>query len=425
MSRDGIELEARCSRGKTPLHIAAGLGWLESVERLVRAGCDVNRPDNGGNSPLHVSVQNPDICHLLIQSGARIDSINELGATALHEAIRLECHEVLCMLLYYNADANVANKYSHTPFMIAILWHNIEAQRVILEYVDDFNRFSYLRMALQMKSPFVRDIIEKGADVNYADNPKLHYYISAFNLCLFNRVDQATFKTVWERLLYNDSKNTIDLMNFFDGLRNCSKVVPAFLQVIIDSENFEPAVKFFTKHDSYKRFVFNFSVRNFNLKQLTALTCRLLQCGFRVTSHDIGTIFFHHQYCELFRILLYMDNDYGLGWQPFMIVPRIIFDIDYDLENIISDIHEDPKWAVPEILEYFILDGLPKVPSLMQLARDTARKHIRNSFNITTTCQFYTTIDHLNIPKPCKQVLTFERKIYMKERRDEIDFSSD
>ncbi|XP_023311288.1 uncharacterized protein LOC108909219 [Anoplophora glabripennis] len=378
-----------------------------------------------------MSQGSPKICQLFIRHGADIDITNDFGGTLLHEAVCNKRLEIMHMLLYYNADSNIVDLYGRTPFMEALACRNLEAQEALLEYVDDFNRTSYggkkygstLNLALCTNSPFTKDIIERGADVNYGDDPR---DTSAFSACLQNSVDPSTFKMVWERLRYNEAK-----IDFF-RLLNYREVVPTFLQVIIESDNFELATKFLCTN-SFRVFVFVFASRKYALEQLTALTCRLIEYGFHASSYDIDAIFSRYGYCELFRLLLYMDNDFTRGWLPHMALVRLMLDIDYDLESAVDEADDIPRKNVVQLLEYSIcprlidaltvkysddegmmaiLGELPRVRSLLELARNAARIHVWRAFKITDNCQFYTTIDHLDMPTLYKNILTFRKKIY-------------
>ncbi|XP_018578490.2 uncharacterized protein LOC108916673 [Anoplophora glabripennis] len=441
LTREDVDVDVSCRIGRTPLYMAIALGRIELVERLIRAGSNVNFRHYRNNSPLDMSVYHPDICHLLIQRGAQIDAVGKSRNTLLDKAVERkdECLGIVHMLLYYNADANVRDRRGFTPFMTALLCGNVPAQEALLDYVVNFNEtsdpayFSTLSLALHTNSPFAKEIIKRGADVNYGDNPEVTHEACAFTVCSRRAVNSFTFKMVWERLRYNHAKNTVDLHDLFRRRR----AVPRFLQVIIESNNFEPAVEYFSKGKNYLLFVDEFAKKKFELEQLTRLTCRLLEYGFRATTSDIHAILSHYGYCELFRILLHMDNDFTQSWRPFMVLTRLIFDIDYDLESAVDGVNDIPKENFVQLLEYSIcprlmdaltikytddedmtaiLGGLPRVPSLMELARNAARKHVWRAFKITNACQFYTTIDHLDIPAFYKNILTFKRKMYVVER---------
>ena len=121
--------------GQNALHLAAGLGFLEVTELLVRSGANPQTPsllthdtplhlaskgdhvevvtflsripniridlqDKLGNSPLHYSVGNGslDTTSLLLKTGSRLDLVNVLGQTPLDVAVD-QGREALILLL--------------------------------------------------------------------------------------------------------------------------------------------------------------------------------------------------------------------------------------------------------------------------------------------------------------------------------------
>ena len=49
---DGVGVNAKAERGRTPLHFAAHVGHKEIVELLIANGADVNAKDEDGKTPL-------------------------------------------------------------------------------------------------------------------------------------------------------------------------------------------------------------------------------------------------------------------------------------------------------------------------------------------------------------------------------------
>ena len=60
------------------LHIAAHRGDLRTVQLLVRAGLDVNRPGDMGYTPLHYA-STPEVFSFLVESGSSQLIKNEFG----------------------------------------------------------------------------------------------------------------------------------------------------------------------------------------------------------------------------------------------------------------------------------------------------------------------------------------------------------
>jgi ankyrin repeat protein len=80
----GARVDEQDKAGKTPLALAAGLGFTEGVALLVAHGARVDVPDNTGETPLIAAVHRRDIpmIRLLLKSGANIDRQDLTGRSA-------------------------------------------------------------------------------------------------------------------------------------------------------------------------------------------------------------------------------------------------------------------------------------------------------------------------------------------------------
>lgn len=70
--------------GVTPLALAAGLGFVEGVDRLLKAGVRIDVSNSAGETPLISAVHRRDIAiiRLLLKSGADPDKSDNSGRTA-------------------------------------------------------------------------------------------------------------------------------------------------------------------------------------------------------------------------------------------------------------------------------------------------------------------------------------------------------
>ena len=70
--------------GATPLSVAAGLGFIEGVERLVKAGARIDVGNASGETPLIAAVHKRDLpmIRLLLKNGASADKSDNSGRTA-------------------------------------------------------------------------------------------------------------------------------------------------------------------------------------------------------------------------------------------------------------------------------------------------------------------------------------------------------
>lgn len=103
---------------KWPLHIACGLGEVETVERLLATGSEANQPNEGWqNTPLHFAAGggHVDVGKRLSEQGAALDAKNVLGATPLHVAAGAEQLDFAKWLVDQGVDVNAADHEGFTP----------------------------------------------------------------------------------------------------------------------------------------------------------------------------------------------------------------------------------------------------------------------------------------------------------------------
>jgi len=144
--------------GFTPLHIAVMEREEEVLSLLVKAGADLEARDHRGRTPLHwgpfAYTRQPKHIYrklgqphdtvftdpgpatgivLLLNAGAKIDSVDDEGNTPLHEAARLTSVRGAEALLARGAKVNVKNKAGETPLSIA---QEAEHRRPVLELLQ-------------------------------------------------------------------------------------------------------------------------------------------------------------------------------------------------------------------------------------------------------------------------------------------------
>jgi len=95
----------------TPLHVAAEHGHTSVVLALIESGASGHLPlyDTLSTSPLHLAVYNGhiDTAQTLIEHGAAVDTKDPSGVTPLHAALLKGYTDMVCLLLWYNADDRI------------------------------------------------------------------------------------------------------------------------------------------------------------------------------------------------------------------------------------------------------------------------------------------------------------------------------
>ena len=98
---------------KITIYEAANIGDLETVEKLLKSGTDVNQKIRQGYTPL-MAAGTKEIAEFLISKGASVNESTIFG-TALHEAVNSRRYEVAKVLLENGASVNAKTNVGKTP----------------------------------------------------------------------------------------------------------------------------------------------------------------------------------------------------------------------------------------------------------------------------------------------------------------------
>ena len=93
-------------------------------------------------------------------------------------------------------------------------------------------------------------------------------------------------------------------------------------------------------------------------------------------------------------------------WIPYDVLRLLDFCVNPKLRTAILTIENLPKVVAKKI------DVLPRVPSLVELARDASRKHIVERFEVKTAKEFYSIVNGLPIGESNKKIIKFETPLY-------------
>eukprot|EP00057_Strongylocentrotus_purpuratus_P015434 XP_011669908.1 PREDICTED: ankyrin repeat domain-containing protein 50-like [Strongylocentrotus purpuratus] len=156
----GAEVNKRDNKGWTPLHISAKNGHLDVTEYLISEGAEVNRGMDDGLTALHSASKNGhldvtkylisrgaecwtalriaaskglDITKYLISKGAEVNKEDNRGLTALHSAAQQGYLDVTEYLISQGAEVTKKDKAGKTPLHHAVQNGYLEVVKALLE----------------------------------------------------------------------------------------------------------------------------------------------------------------------------------------------------------------------------------------------------------------------------------------------------
>lgn len=92
------------------------------LEILLRKGVLLNEKNKDFLTPLHIAADNVellDVMDTLLRAGAKPNSLDGLGQTALHRAARLDNVQACRLLLSYSVDPNIISLQGYTAAQLA------------------------------------------------------------------------------------------------------------------------------------------------------------------------------------------------------------------------------------------------------------------------------------------------------------------
>jgi ankyrin repeat protein len=136
----GADVNKHNEGGETPLHYAARHGHVKVMEILLDHGADPTKKGTGCGTPMQWAGSRGQIraIKMLMRYGVSINQPGSGDTTALHEAAEHDHPDAVRFLLENGANVNARTESGCTPFFLASAGKgNIEIGRILLEYGAD------------------------------------------------------------------------------------------------------------------------------------------------------------------------------------------------------------------------------------------------------------------------------------------------
>jgi hypothetical protein len=131
--KKGADVNAKDTKGMTPLVYAVLGGYERIVKTLLDGGADVNAIANDGRRALYVAVARGDlgIVRLLIKSNADVNVKDGHGSTVLHTAAVWNRQEIAEMLIKADADVSAIDEEGNSTLDLARRWGSERTARLL------------------------------------------------------------------------------------------------------------------------------------------------------------------------------------------------------------------------------------------------------------------------------------------------------
>ncbi|KAK3090273.1 hypothetical protein FSP39_010553 [Pinctada imbricata] len=186
--RENKVVHQKDNEGNTALHLAIQNNQPETVEYLLKIGCDVNEHNNLNLAPLHVAAVtgNVVIAQSLLASGATVDVRDTDFMTPIHRAALYDKTNVLEKLMDCGGNINAKTRSQMTALLVAVWKGHIQTVQFLLDNgaqitETDSKMKTALHFAVESGRNDILLILLKHGDqhllksLDYADQTVLHY----------------------------------------------------------------------------------------------------------------------------------------------------------------------------------------------------------------------------------------------------------
>jgi hypothetical protein len=431
LDQEEAPIDAENTNGETALMVALSKGRRKLAYEMIRKGANVHLVDNKGVSALHLAVKDEckGICCVLLDKGVEVNLHDHDEQTPLSMACRQNWVEGVSMLLCYGADVS---SIVGSVFDV----QNVGLQEILFGYVCDPEKISYslrtIDAAMVTDSHFFAEMFRY---VSHIDWDLASSYECSDNIPSYNTEYLKMLMDKFEDLvsgLIGDSR-LLQSFAFEWGLRAAEN-----FDLLLDSKQMVPII---VKNVHIHQYCFGLghfikqTGQNKSLdERVFSIVSKLIQEGVKVYSFDMEQMYLHFGFHKLFHIILSTEVHEG-PHRCMHLMPHLVYDFTASIEGFLSKSHRFYPETLDVVLDYFChhkfndycgkireyrlkakliekIRKLPRVPLLVELARNVCRQYIIGRYEIRSIKQFHDVLQELSVKAEEQEILQYAKKIY-------------
>jgi hypothetical protein len=443
-SRDNFNVDCCDTNGRSVLmKLATMPNRCNYAKKLIRRGANIHLADRSGSTFLHLAAENTDsveMARTVIAEGADVDCQDGEGKTPLYVACQAGNLEYAAMLLYFGANPSISSHKKITPIAAISSSVDVEDQRSLQDILYFYTFDNSLSLPLPVltgimssKTGLFERIVRNVTGVTYdifdlKDMVKKFASFGRKNLDLFLDKFQQTVEEWIDKC---------DMFRIFQDLieTHCRDLdacrgVNLALDLLLGGKHGYTMVQLLDKSFCGVAFLVQLFHKFERLtvkeqeKMVTDRALWMILYGLKVHLRDLEAVHLSFGYCILFEILLHLDVDVSDGYRPVSLVwfysnPRATieeceFGASFALLGYFNYEPLKKFWSRPEHGRE-INDGVrkqPKLPSLVELSRNVAKKYIVDKYGIRTSKRLHFVLNALQIDWLTKDTILLKRRLY-------------
>ena len=153
--------------GAPRIHVAAGNGKLEVVQKEVKRGVSVNLKAGQYGTPLGQAAMTgtPEVAEWLLANGADVNSVGPFGTTPLWEACKRSREPMIEVLLRHKANPNLASFVSSNTPLLLILSSTGHVDRIVEQLLQAGANASHTNKAGE--AALLLNLARRGGEVDH------------------------------------------------------------------------------------------------------------------------------------------------------------------------------------------------------------------------------------------------------------------